>query len=161
VWARALRSARAELDKRIPGLGDQRLDRLRHLVFRHAFHHTRGLGRLFDVGPIPFGGDNQTVNVAKASPLEPENVLIVPSCRVVYTPADWQETRGTLPLGQSGHRFSSYRTDQLEDWLKGRSHPWPWNGPKLGNEIGIVLMRPDGDRGTSPESSKADSAGGP
>jgi acyl-homoserine lactone acylase PvdQ len=162
IWARALHSARAELYKRIPGPGDQRLDRLRHLVFRHAFDRIHGLGRFFDVGPIPLGGDSQTINVAKASPLDPEDVLIVPSCRVVYTPTDWQGTRGTLPLGQSGHRFSPYRTDQLDDWLAGRTHPWPWNGPRIGTTIGIVLMRPAGDRGGSPTSSgPAGSGGGP
>ncbi len=142
VWARALHNARAELDKRIPGLGKQRLDRLRHLVFRHAFDRVPTLGRFFSVGPIPVGGDTHTINAMKASPLNPEEVLVVPSCRVVYTPAAWRETRGTLPLGQSGHRFSRFRTDQLQDWLAGRTHPWPWNGPKLGSGIGIVLMRP-------------------
>jgi penicillin amidase len=144
IWARALRHARAELDARLPGLGSQRLDRLRHLTFRHAFDRIPVLGPFFGVGSLPFGGDTQTVNVAKASPIDPEQVLVVPSCRVVYTPSDWQETRGTLPLGQSGHRFSPYRADQLRDWLAGRTHRWPWNGPDLGTRIGIVLLRPIG-----------------
>jgi penicillin amidase len=144
VWARALRTAWAELNRRIPDRSKQRLDHLRHLVFPHTFHAVPILGSLFDVGPIPLGGDTQTVNVAKASPLNPEKVLVIPSCRVVYTPSDWRETRGVLPLGQSGHRFSRYRADQLQDWLAGRNHRWPWNGPVPGEQIGVVLMRPGG-----------------
>jgi Penicillin amidase. len=62
--------------------------------------------------------------------------------RVVATPADWRRTRGTLTLGQSGHRFSPYRSDQLEDWLVVRSHPWPWNGPDDAHTLGRLQLDP-------------------
>lgn len=142
IWARALRSAKAELDKRMPELGKQRLDRLRHLSFPHAFDRVPLLGWLFGVGPIPVGGDAHVVNTMKTYPTAPEKGVIVPSMRVVYTPADWSQTRGTLNLGQSGHRFSPYRSDQLEDWLEGRSRPWPWGGPEPGSEIGAMVLKP-------------------
>ncbi len=145
VWARALRSAKTELDERMPELGEQRLDRLRHLSFPHAFNRIPLLGRLFGVGPIPVGGDAHVVNTMKTYPTDPGKALFVPSMRVVYTPADWSQTRGTLNLGQSGHRFSPYRTDQLEDWLEGRSRPWPWGGPAPGSEIGVMVMKPESD----------------
>jgi len=96
------------------------------------------------VGPIPIGGDEHTVNVMKASFLAPGEAIFVPSCRVVFTPGDWGATRGTLALGQSGHRFSRYRTDQLADWIAGRTHPWPWNGPAAESQIGALLLRPAG-----------------
>jgi acyl-homoserine lactone acylase PvdQ len=47
-------------------------------------------------------------------------------------------------LGQSGHRLSPYRTDQLADWLAGRTHPWPWNGPPEDQVIGLLVLRPNG-----------------
>ncbi|MEA3277641.1 MAG: penicillin acylase family protein [Pseudomonadota bacterium] len=143
VWARALRTAKKELDRELPDPQNQRLDNLRQLVFPHAFDRIPVLGRLFSVGPIGVGGDSHTLNLMKASPQEPEKVLFVPSYRVVYTPADWSETRGTLPLGQSGHRLSPYRTDQLQDWLEGRAHRWLWNGPEPGTEIGVFVLRPE------------------
>jgi len=142
IWARALRSAKEALDERMPEPSEQRLDGIRHLTFVHAFDRIPLLGPLFSVGPIPVGGDTNTVNVAKTSPTAPEKVLVVPSMRVVFTPADWSKTRGTLNLGQSGHRLSPYRTDQLSDWLGGRLHSWPWGGPDPNTELGRLVLEP-------------------
>jgi acyl-homoserine lactone acylase PvdQ len=141
IWVRALRSAKAELDRLQPELREQRLEQIRQLSFPHAFVRMPILGGFFGIGPIPVGGDTHTVNAAKASPAEPGEVLFIPSMRVVYTPSDWRQSRGTLTLGQSGHRFSPYRDDQLKDWLGGRYHPWPWNGPAPGSEIGVLVLQ--------------------
>lgn len=141
VWREAVLSARARLDELLP-TGPQRLDRLRGVTFRHAFSAQPWLGRLFSVGPLGIGGDNATVNVANASVLAPQRIGYIPSVRVVYTPADWSGTRGSLPLGQSGHRFSRYRTDQLDDWLGVATHAWPWNGPQPGTELGTLRLLP-------------------
>jgi acyl-homoserine lactone acylase PvdQ len=142
VWARALRRADEGLATQQPNPDLRRLDRLRSLTFRHAFDGRPLIGRLFNVGPIGFGGDSATINVASVSPTAPRRVGYIPSVRVVFTPSDWSRTRGTLPLGQSGHRLSPYRSDQLEDWLDGRTHPWPWNGPAAGTAIGELRLVP-------------------
>jgi len=144
IWARALRAAYIRLQELLPQGDEQRLDRLRTLTFPHAFDGQPLLGRLFSVGPIPMAGDSSTVNVANAAPTVPREIGYIPSMRVVYTPADWSATRGTLPLGQSGHRLSRYRTDQLDDWLAGKGHTWPWNGPPAGAEIGRLQLVPRG-----------------
>jgi acyl-homoserine lactone acylase PvdQ len=142
IWARSLRAAWAKLKKQQGDPGTARLDRLQQLVFAHAFDQVGALRGLFSVGPIGVGGDDSTINVAKASAAQPEKILFIPSYRVVFTPANWAGTRGTQALGQSGHRFSPYRRDQLDDWLEGRTHPWPWNGPPAGTEIGTLTLRP-------------------
>jgi penicillin amidase len=144
VWARAIRAADARLQALLPQGDEQRLDRLRTLTFPHAFDGQPVIGDLFSVGPIPMGGDSATVNVANATPTVPREIGYIPSVRVVYTPADWSGTRGTLPLGQSGHRLSRYRTDQLDDWLACEGHAWPWNGPPAGAEIGQLQLVPEG-----------------
>lgn len=141
VWRAALVSARARLDELLPQ-GPQRLDRLRAVTFRHAFAGQPWIGRWFSVGPVGIGGDNSTVNVANASMLAPRRIGYIPSMRVVYTPTDWSRTSGTLPLGQSGHRFSRFRTDQLKDWLAVDSHPWPWNGPPAGAALSELRLVP-------------------
>ncbi|WP_295542955.1 penicillin acylase family protein [uncultured Thiohalocapsa sp.] len=141
VWREALLAARARLDALLPA-GSQRLDRLRGVTFRHAFAARPWLGRLFSVGPIGIGGDNATVNVANASVLAPQRIGYIPSVRVVYTPTDWSATRGSLPLGQSGHRFSRYRTDQLDDWLGVDGHVWPWHGPAPGTAQRTLQLLP-------------------
>ncbi len=142
VWAKALKQAQARLQGRFPDPDSRRLDRLQSLRFPHAFAHQPVVGGLFSVGPIGLGGDSSTVNVATTSADTPEQIGSIPSMRVVYTPADWSRTRGTLPLGQSGHRLSPYRTDQLEDWIDGRTHRWPWNGPADGVEIRRLELIP-------------------
>jgi penicillin amidase len=142
VWGKALREAHAELQRLLPDPDDQRLDRLRSLTLPHAFDKVPVLGPLFSVGPVPGIGDGATVNVMKASPEDPRRVLFAPSCRAVFSPGDWAESRLVLPLGQSGHRFSPYRSDQLADWLAGRSHPLPWGGPAAGAEIGVLALMP-------------------
>jgi acyl-homoserine lactone acylase PvdQ len=142
IWGRALRAAHTELEARLPRPPDRRLDRLVRLTFPHAFHGLPILGRLFDVGPLGAGGSAETVAVMKASPLAPERVLFVPSARLVQVPARWAESRGTLPLGQSGHRLSPYRTDQLADWLTGGNHAWPWHGPPEDRVLGRLLLKP-------------------
>jgi acyl-homoserine lactone acylase PvdQ len=143
AWAAALRRAKDDLVRDQPQLGTQRLDGLLSVTFPHAFHRVPVVGRLFDLGPIPAGGDEHTVNVMKAPPLSPGQATYVPTFRVVFTPADWEATRGILALGQSGHRFSPHRADQLDDWLAGRTRPWPWNGPRPGSELGVVVLRPE------------------
>ena len=142
VWAKALRLAWERMQQELPNRKDQRLDRLRELRFPHAFDRQPVLGALFSVGPIGVGGSSHTINVMKAAPDAPRHAKFTPSLRVVYTPADWSATRGTLPLGQSGHRFSPYRTDQLEDWLNGAMHRWPWGGPEQGTELGTLRLVP-------------------
>jgi len=42
------------------------------------------------------------------------------------------------------------RTDQLDDWLTGRSHPWPWGGPGAGREIGVLMLEPGQFKGAEP-----------
>jgi acyl-homoserine lactone acylase PvdQ len=142
IWGRALRRAKSELDRRLPRPKHRRLDRLQTLVFPHAFHPLPGLGWLFDVGPVGLGGGPGTIDVAKPDPWDPGEIRFAPSARLVQTPADWSATRGTLPLGQSGHRLSPYRKDQLADWLAGRTHPWPWNGPPQGRVEGTLTLSP-------------------
>lgn len=142
IWVRALHMAWERLQSLAPDPEEQRLAGIQTLTFHHAFDPLPILGRLFSVGPQGAAGGNYTINVMKGSPSEFDKAVVVPSLRVVYTPADWHQTRGTLPLGQSGHRLSPYRTDQLADWWAGRSHPLPWNGPPSGTEIGTLTLEP-------------------
>ena len=142
IWARALRATQAEVVRRVGDPERLRLDRIKRLTFPHSFHWMRLVGRFFDVGPIAQGGDDHTVSVLKAPLGEPDLVQFVPSYRVVFTPGDWGTTRGTNTLGQSGHRFSPFRADQLQDWSSGEGHPWRWGGPPPDEVIGVLHLSP-------------------
>lgn len=148
IWARALHAAARALQETVPleeALGEAAptLAQLRRLTFPHAFDGQPLLGALFNLGPIGRGGDHGTIDVALAPLTHPREIGNVASMRVVFAPSDWGATRGTLPLGQSGHRRSRFRADQLDDWLSGRSHPWPWEGPAAGQVLGTLELRPD------------------
>jgi acyl-homoserine lactone acylase PvdQ len=143
VWARALRAAADRLESRLPQPGEQRLDGLRQLRFPHAFDLLPLVGRLFSVGPIAVGGDAHTVDVMKTLPSAPGEVIYIPTVRLVITPDDWADSRISLPLGQSGHLFSPYRTDRLDEWLHGQGRPLQWGGPALDETIGVVRLLPN------------------
>lgn len=142
IWARALTAAKGELVARLGSAGDPGLAALRTLTFPHAFGTLPLIGSLFNVGPIGVGGHLDTVALMKPLPLAPESVLFVPSMRVVFTPDDWSRTQGIQPLGQSGHRFSPYRTDQLAHWRAGRLRAWPWQGPSADETLGVLTLLP-------------------
>lgn len=145
IWVRAIRSAAADVADPAGDLSAAtfpRLAELRSVTFAHAFGALPLLGKVFSVGPIPMGGSTDTVDITNALPQDPARGLFVSSMRVVATPGDWTRTRGTLPLGQSGHLFSPYRRDQLEDWLAVRGHAWPWNGPASNATMGELLLTP-------------------
>jgi acyl-homoserine lactone acylase PvdQ len=153
VWAAALRRASAALDLRLPRRAEQRLDGVRHLTFPHAFDLLPVIGPWFSVGPLPVGGDSETVDVMKASPAAPGTATYIPTVRLVITPGDWQASRISLPLGQSGHRLSPHRTDRLDDWLHGYGSPLPWGGPPPGETLGVLELLPAGG---APSAGQAD-----
>lgn len=135
IWARALRQVSSE--------PQVTLGQLRQLAFPHAFHNIPLIGQFFDAGPFSAGGDNHTVNVVKAAIDTPEEALFIPSYRVVYSAGDWGQVLGTQTLGQSGHRFSPYRSDQLDDWRNGGLHTWSWGGPASDQTLGILRLLPE------------------
>jgi penicillin amidase len=143
IWARALRRAARNLRTQQGELSSAQLGRLRRLTFPHAFHSIPLLGKLFRVGPVAVGGDNHTVDAVKTEINAPEIPLFIPTYRVVYTPGDWRQTRGAQPLGQSGHLFSQFRTDQLDDWLNGRMHSWSWGGTPADKVIATLRLVPE------------------
>ncbi|MEA1048731.1 penicillin acylase family protein [Lamprobacter modestohalophilus] len=145
IWASALRATARAMRDVMPGEQEPTLAQLRQLTFAHAFDGQPLLGSLFNLGPIGRGGDSGTIDVAIAPPTSPRAIGNVASVRVIFAPAVWSQTRGTLPLGQSGHRFSRYRADQLDDWLNGRSHAWPWADSEARPSVGTLVLQPGPD----------------
>lgn len=101
--------------------------RVRPVHLRHLA--SAGLGPLraaVDRGPVPLGGDTNTVAQATVSPLDPTGEpLAIPSMRMVVDLADPASSRFVLAGGQSGNPTSPHYDDQIGPWLAGRGIPLP------------------------------------
>jgi len=86
------------------------------------------LDRVFNIGPIPWSGDFTTVSQAGAPPLDPlGNPSAVASLRMVIDIGEWDNSRFSLPGGQSGNPLSPHYSDQLDAWRLGLGVPMPWS----------------------------------
>ena len=101
--------------------------RVRPLTLSHAIGVKRPLDRIFNIGPIPWGGDFSTVSQAGAPPLDPlGNPSAVASLRMAVDVGKWDESRFSLPGGQSGNPMSPHYDDQIDAWRLGLGIPMPW-----------------------------------
>jgi len=85
---------------------------------------------IFSIDPIPRhtgGAENPTVNRGEFV-----------SMRLVTSPANWDETRLGLTLGQSGDPKSSHWKDQLTDWAQGTTQIFPFTQNAIAGATKIV-----------------------
>ncbi len=101
---------------------------VRTLTMGHPFGRQNALAPIFDLGPLPCGGDADTINQASARPLEP---LTRPDCiasmRAVFDVGAWENCRFVLPGGQSGNPLSPHYGDLLPLWHRGEGVPIAWS----------------------------------
>lgn len=96
-----------------------------HLV--NFFRHRRLLGRIFDIGPIPWGGDSETIGAAERTLFDPtRNPLGMANMRMVLDIGNWQESRFILSSGQSGNPCSPHYADQVPLWKAGKTIRIAW-----------------------------------
>jgi len=95
--------------------------KLRQLVLEHPVGQKWPFHRVFNIGPVPFGGDTNTVAQAAVDPLNPlANPLIIPSLRCVMDVGDFDRSTFVLPSGQSGNPLSPHYDDMFPLWLEGK-----------------------------------------
>lgn len=132
--------------------------RARPLVLPHPMGHKRSLAKVFNLGPVPFGGDADTINQGSmllSSPLGP--VDNIASVRVVIDVGAWGNSRFSLPGGQSGNPFSVHYADLFPLWLRGEGIPIAWTAEEVRAATRQTLvLTPSGVTGSGP--SEMDSA---
>jgi penicillin amidase len=102
--------------------------RVRTLTLPHFAGQIPGLGRVFNVGPVPIGGDVATIPQASVDFLEPTgNPLGIVAMRLVFDVGDWDETRVVLAGGESGNPMSPHYADLFELWQKGEYAKLAWS----------------------------------
>lgn len=106
---------------------------LRKLRLDHPlFGKHRLLGPAFNLGPVPCGGDQNTISQAGARPLHPTDFTHnMANLRAVFDLADPGAGRFVLCGGQSGNPLSPHHADQLPLWLAGETIPLPWTQEKV------------------------------
>ncbi len=77
-------------------------------------------------------GNGQTPNVGSAV-----------SMRHIAKPANWDETRHVIPLGQSGDASSVHWNDQFELWRTGKAAVFPFSEDAVvKNGRNLLVMKP-------------------
>lgn len=111
--------------------------RVRPLTLLHAFASRSPLERIFNLGPIPWGGDANTVNQAAPDAVDPigGGTIAIASLRMVVDVGDWDRSRFVLPGGQSGNPFSPHYSDQLALWRRGDAVPIAWSREEVARTI--------------------------
>lgn len=101
---------------------------VRPLTLRHFAGDSPLVGRLFNLGPFPWGGDTDTINHASVDPFElTAGAGSIPSLRMVLDVGNWDENRFALPGGQSGNPCSPHYADLLPYWRRGDGVPVAWS----------------------------------
>ena len=124
-WAELLPAALTEAVRALgPDPERWRRGERHQLELRHALDGVRGLRGLLSRGPLPVGGDADTIRVFARAKAAGPGAMIGASMRAVYDLADPDATRIAICPGQSGHPASPHYDDLLEGWLAGEYVPF-------------------------------------
>jgi penicillin amidase len=79
------------------------------------------------LGPVPVGGDQNTINQHGCRPGEPtRSPHNIPGLRAVFDTSDWGNCRFVLAGGQSGNPLSPHYDDLFALWQRGEAVPISW-----------------------------------
>ncbi len=100
---------------------------VRPLTLRHPLGEGGALARVFNLGPVPWGGDSKTPSQATALPTDPlGNPAFAATVRLVVDVGAWENSRFALAGGQSGNPLSPHYADQFPLWRRGEGVPIAW-----------------------------------
>ncbi len=105
---------------------------IRPLTLEHPFGGQRLIGKVFNRGPFPWGGDSQTVSQAQRSLKIPaHNPTGIANLRMVLDVGEWENNLFVLAGGQSGNPFSKHYDDQIPLWRKGEGLTLAWGEEEI------------------------------
>jgi penicillin amidase len=101
--------------------------RLSRVHFAHPLGAVKPLHLLFNRGPYPMGGDQDTLLRASGKPEFPFGpAQVLDALRFVADLSDWEQCRIVIPGGQSGHAASRHYADLIPPWREGRLQAMPF-----------------------------------
>jgi penicillin amidase len=100
---------------------------LHQVSFPHAMSELALLDPVFGQGPIPIGGDTDTVCQTAIAPDRPyHNNAFSVSYRQVVDLGNLGNSRAMYAPGQSGHLGSPHYGNMIDAWANGRYFPMTW-----------------------------------
>ena len=100
---------------------------VRSLILRHPAGERSILRGIFNRGPFPLGGDGNTISQGAPSLDDPTaGPAAIPSLRMAIDVGEWENSRFSIPGGQSGNPASPHYDDLLPLWLRGEGVPIAW-----------------------------------
>ena len=122
---------------------------MRPLRLLHPLGVRAPLDRMLNVGPLPLGGDTNTVAQAGVRPTDPfRNPAAIPNHRTVIDLGDLEASRYVLAGGQSGNPLSPHYADQLRLWARGDAVPIAWSPAAVeAATVDRLVLDPRGHRG--------------
>ena len=93
--------------------------KVHQVIFEHPFGKRKPLDKVFNVGPFPVGGGEQTVNKGAFKLTDPFRLFAAPSMRQIVDMAEPAQAYSVITLGQSGQPMHKHYDDQVSLWLNG------------------------------------------
>ena len=114
------------------GWGDYRPLLLKHPINRNIKEYdTEEYQEKLNLGPVTWGGDEQTINVAAGSMMDPTVTPdFIPNLRSVIDVGNWDENIFSLAGGQSSNPGSRHYGDLFELWKDGKGIQIAWSPEK-------------------------------
>ena len=106
--------------------------KVRPVTLLHPVGTQRPLDRVWNRGPLAFGGDATTIpqcSIAFDVPLG--NAIAIPNMRAVMDVGEWESSRWVLAGGQSGNPLSPHYDDMVEKWLHGGTVSIAWSAESV------------------------------
>lgn len=138
----AAKSAMNQLKKQYPDGNYPEWGEVHLLTFTHPMASVAPLDRLFNVGPYPIAGTNESIN-QQSFVYNDEGVYPVkhgPQMRILIDMAEIENSVSVNPTGQSGNRFSEYYSDQSEMFINGAFRPQLMNKKEIAKHSVYTLL---------------------
>jgi penicillin amidase len=106
--------------------------RVRPVFLVHPVGTKRPLDRIWNRGPLAFGGNTTTIPQASVALDQPlANAIGLPNLRVVIDVGNWEASRYVLAGGQSGNPLSVHYADMVDLWMRGEGVTMAWSSESV------------------------------
>ena len=118
--------------------------KIHRAIFPHAMGIQKPLDRVFNLGPIPIGGDTDTPCQTAIVPDDPyDNKAWAPTFRQIVDLEDLSRSEVIVPPGQSGQIGSRHYGDLAGPWARGEYIPMLWTREEIEREAeGRLVLAP-------------------